>query len=62
MTVPTNFRRNSEIPGVLILHHGNHLQKVISRADLAINTPGLCERLLTSLKPEQLRGTSFARR
>jgi hypothetical protein len=23
MTVPTNFRRNSEIPGVLILHHGN---------------------------------------
>jgi hypothetical protein len=23
MTVPTNFRRNSEIPGVLLLHHGN---------------------------------------
>ena len=23
MTVPTNFRRNSEIPGVLILHHGD---------------------------------------
>ena len=29
MTVPLNFRRNSEIPGVLVLHHGDLLESDI---------------------------------
>jgi len=46
MTVPTNFRRNSDIPGIVVLHYRDLLKNEI-QSDLATNALGRCERFLT---------------
>ena len=46
MTVPTNFRRNSDIPGVVLLYYRD-LLKSEYRPRLATNTLGRSERFLT---------------